>query len=201
VHNLIVFAHPNPKSFCKAITDTVERTSREQGADVRVRDLYKAGFDPILKPADFETFKNGTVPEDIAAEQEHIRWADIITFVYPVWWASCPAMLKGYIDRVFSSGFAYEYQDDGPRGLLKGKKAMLFSTTGSSSEDYAASGIQDAMKTIADQGILAFTGIEVLRHTFFGAVPFVSDEERKKYLGVVERVVKDCLEAHMQVTV
>ncbi len=193
MNHLIVFANPNPKSFGKGILDTAVKASEEKGANVRVRDLYSIGFDPILKPADFVTFQSGKVPEDIAAEQDHIKWADVITFVYPVWWASFPAILKGYVDRVFSYGFAYEYVDGAPNGLLKGKKALLFSTTGTPNEIYSANGMHNSMKQTTDQGIFNFSGIEDVKHTFFGAVPYVSDETRGDYLKEVSNVIKETL--------
>jgi NAD(P)H dehydrogenase (quinone) len=193
MNHLVVFAHPNPKSFGKGILDTVVKASEEKGAAVKVRDLYELGFDPILKPSDFVAFKEGKVPEDIAAEQEIIRWADVITFIYPVWWTSLPAILKGYVDRVFSYGFAYEYIDGAPNGLLKGKKALLFSTTGTPDELYAANGMHASMKQTTDQGIFNFSGMEEVSHTFFGAVPYVSQEVRSDYLQKAAAVVKGVL--------
>lgn len=193
MNHLVVFAHPNPNSFGKGIVDAAVKASEEKGADVRVRDLYEIGFEPVLKPADFVAFQSGKVPEDIRVEQEHIKWADVITFVYPVWWASFPAILKGYVDRVFSYGFAYEYVDGAPNGLLKGKKGLFFSTTGTPNDIYAANGMHNSMKQTTDQGIFNFSGIEEVNHTFFGAVPYVPDEIRRDYLKEVEKVVKENL--------
>lgn len=193
MNNLVVYAHPNSKSFGKGIVEAVVKASEDKNADVRVRDLYEIGFNPILKPEDFEAFQSGKAPEDIAIEQEHVNWADVITFVYPVWWASFPAMLKGYIDRVFSYGFAYEYVDGVPNGLLKGKKALLLCTTGTPSEIYAATGMHNSMKQTTDQGIFSFSGLEEVKHAFFGAVPSVTDETRKDYLKQVEKIVKEIL--------
>ncbi|GAA3319770.1 hypothetical protein GCM10020331_028030 [Ectobacillus funiculus] len=68
----------------------------------------------------------GTVPPDIHEEQEHISWADVIITIYPVWWTGLPAMLKGYFDRVLTSGFAYAYGENGPEQLLKGKRGGVF---------------------------------------------------------------------------
>lgn len=101
--------------------------------------------------------------------------------------------MKGYIDRVFSSGFAYEYVNGNPIGLLKGKKVLLFSTTGTPSEIYEQSGMHNSMKQTSDVGIFNFSGIDVINHTFFGAVPFVDDETRKSYLNDVERILKENL--------
>ncbi|WZL74021.1 NAD(P)H-dependent oxidoreductase [Clostridiaceae bacterium 35-E11] len=193
MNHLIVFAHPNPKSFGKGILDAVVKASEEKGTDIRVRELYEIGFDPILKPSDFIAFQNGKVPEDIAAEQEHVKWADVITFVYPVWWTSMPAILKGYVDRVFSYGFAYEYVEGVQYGLLKGRKALLFCTTGAPYEMYAENGMHKSMEQTTDQGIFNFSGIEEVKHTFFGAVPYVDAETRAEYLKEVSKIVKETL--------
>ena len=193
MNHLVVFAHPNQKSFGKGIVDTIVKASEEKNANVVVRDLYSIGFDPILKPEDFVAFQSGKVPEDIAVEQEHIKWADVITFVYPVWWASFPAILKGYVDKVFSYGFAYEYVDGAPNGLLKDKKALLFSTSGTPNEIYSAIGMHNSMKQTVDQGIFNFSGLEEVNHTFFGAVPHVTDEIREGYLKEVSKIISDIL--------
>lgn len=193
MNNLVIFSHPNPKSFGKAIVDTVVEASKEKGANVRVRDLYEIGFDPILKPSDFEALKRGTVSEDVKVEQEHITWADVITFVYPVWWVSVPAILKGYVDRVFSYGFAYEYEDGVQNGLLKGRKALVFCTTGASNDMYSENGMHNSMRQTMGEGVFNFSGIEKVKHTFFGGVPYVTDKIRQDYLKEVSKIVKETL--------
>jgi Putative NADPH-quinone reductase (modulator of drug activity B) len=191
MNHLIVFAHPNQKSFCKGIVDTIENASKEKGDNICVRDLYEIGFDPILKPSDFVALQSGNIPEDIKTEQEHVKWADIITFVYPVWWVGLPAMLKGYVDRVFSYGFAYESVNGAPRGLLTGKKALVFCTTGTPNEVYEQNGMHNSMKQTTGAGIFGFTGIEEIKHTFFGAVPYLSEDSLKEYLKEVEKIVRE----------
>lgn len=84
MNHLIILSHPNSKSFCKGIMDTIEKSSTEKDVNTRIRNLYEIGFDPILKPSDFESFQNRSIPSDIKTEQEHIAWADLITVVYPV---------------------------------------------------------------------------------------------------------------------
>lgn len=193
MNNLVIYAHPNPKSFGMGIVNTVVKASKEKGANVRVRDLYEIGFDPILKPSDFVDLQNGIVAEDIAVEQENIKWADVITFVYPVWWASFPAILRGYVDRVFSNGFAFKNESGTPVGLLKGKKGLLFCTTGTPSEFYSASGMHNSMIQTSDEAVFNFAGIEEVKHVFFGSVPSVTDEIRNDYLEEVKKIVKDTL--------
>jgi NAD(P)H dehydrogenase (quinone) len=189
MRHLVLYCHPDPKSFCHAILDNVVETLRGKGHEVRVKDLYAEGFDPVLKGSDFAAFQAGKTPPDIKAEQDHILWAEAITVVHPVWWTSLPAVLKGYIDRVFALGFAYVFGPEGPKGLLGGRKVFIFSTQGARKEDYEASGMTDAMKKASDIAIYSFCGMEVLEHRFFGGVPSVDDATRKRYLSEVKEVM------------
>lgn len=187
--HLIVYAHPNPQSFNHAILETIQGELQEKGHEVRVRDLYAINFNPVLTADDFILFSQGKTPADIQAEQEHITWADVITFIYPVWWTGLPAILKGYVDRVFSHGFAYAYGANGIEKLLTGKKGLLLSTMGNSKENYEASGMFEAMKKTTGAGIFDFTGIEVVEHAFYTSVPSVDNETRKQYLEDVKELV------------
>lgn len=189
--HLVIVAHPYSKSFGKGIADTIEKEVLSNGSEVRVRDLYEIGFDPILKGSDLLNLQTGNYADDIKTEQEHIKWADIITFVYPVWWAGLPALLKGYVDRVFANGFAFTYGETGPIGLLKGRKAILISTTGFPSEVYDQIGMHKSMEQTSDEAIFKFCGVEVIKHVFFGAIPFSTEENRAQYLEEVKEIIKE----------
>ncbi|MEJ1715164.1 NAD(P)H-dependent oxidoreductase, partial [Escherichia coli] len=78
---------------------------QKKGHEVEVRDLYEMQFQPTLGRSEMI----GGIGEDVVVEQEYLKWADVITFIYPIWWTGLPAIMKGYIDRVFSYGFAYKY--------------------------------------------------------------------------------------------
>ncbi len=179
---LVIYAHPNPKSFNHAIKEKVEARLKREGAQYDVRDLYELGFDPVLKGSDFMGFKQGKPPEDIMREQDFIKNADTLIFIHPVWWFGQPAVLKGYIDRVFSFGFAYTSDEKGLRGLLNGKKAVILNTTGGSEADYKDNGFKDALGKTMDIGIFGLCGIKVILHKFFHAVPAVSNEAREEML-------------------
>lgn len=185
--NLVIYAHPNEKSFCAALKDLVVATSSEKKLDVELRDLYQLGFNPVLSSADFVALNSGKLPQDIVQEQSYIQQAEIITFIYPIWWTGLPAMVKGYIDRVFSYGFAYKVGEKGIEGLLKGKKVIVFNTTGTPHDVYEKTGMIEAMKKTSDTGIFAFCGMTVIQHRFFGAVPYVDDAARKGYLEDAKR--------------
>ncbi len=189
MNHLIVYSHPNPKSFCHAILETAVKTLQSKGHEVVVRDLYALGFDPVLKGSDFVGFQSGNIPSDIKAEQEKISGAEVITFIYPIWWTGMPAMMKGYIDRVFSLGFAYAAGEWGPVGLLTEKKVIIFNTTGMAKELYDESGMFDAIKKTSGAGILNFCGLGVLEHKFFTSVPSTDDATRKGYLSEVNALM------------
>jgi NAD(P)H dehydrogenase (quinone) len=186
--HLIIYAHPNIASFNHAIKEILVRVLKGKGQDVRVRDLYALHFDPVLKADDFQAFLAGKVPGDIAIEQDHIRWADQLTFVYPIWWSRMPSIAEGYIDRVFSKGFAYDYVATGPVGLLPGKKVFIINTLGAPLGVVESSGGIKSMEQIIDSGTFRFCAMEVVGHKYFGSVPTVTDEERKKMLEEVAAI-------------
>lgn len=185
MNHLIVYAHPNPKSFNHAILSAVEENLKKAGREFLVRDLYALKFSPVLAPSDFAAFHEGNTPDDIKREQEFITSADRIVVIHPIWWFGMPAMLKGYIDRVFAHGFAYSVGPDGPKGLLSGKKVSIINTTGGDEATYSKYGFRDALARTIENGVFGFCGMEVVQHKFFYAVPTSTDEQRKRMLEEV----------------
>lgn len=191
MNHLIVYAHPNTNSFSNAVANAVKQFSIEQEYKTELRDLYSIGFDPVLKLPELQDIQSGNIPEDIKKEQNYIEWADIITFIYPLWWTGMPAMLKGYIDRVFSYGMAYSGGKNGKKGLLKDKKVFIFTPMGTAEDDYNSNGMLDALKQTCDTGIFTFCGMKVEQHIFLGEVSTTEEETRKQYLqSVVELLSK-----------
>ena len=188
MHHLIVYAHPNPASFNFAIRERVISVLKQKGQSVRLRDLYALRYDPVLQGDELEGLQQGRVSRDTAIEQEHVRWADVLIFIYPLWWAGMPAIARGYIDRVFSKGFAYDYGAEGLKGLLSGKRVQLINTMGAPLAAYETSGILKSMEQLTDQETFRFCGMEVIGHHYFGSVPTVTQEERVKMLDEVARI-------------
>ncbi|WP_335870966.1 NAD(P)H-dependent oxidoreductase [Bacillus sp. 2205SS5-2] len=188
MNHLIIYAHPNNESFCHAIKEITVNTLTSLGHEVKIRDLYDMNFDPVLSPEDLTSFKNGgSLPSDIQTEQEHVKWADVMTFIYPIWWTGLPAIAKGYIDRVYSYGFAYAPDGEGGyKKLLSGKRGVIINTQGNDEDYYEKIGMKDAMLQTSDEGILNFCGVEVVDHLFFGSVPFINNEKRKTMLDQVQ---------------
>lgn len=189
MNHLIVYAHPNHESFNHAILETTVHALKKNGHEVVVRDLYALDFQPVLKPEDTAAMKAGQTPADIKTEQEFIAQADAITFIYPIWWTGLPAILKGYVDRVFSYGFAYAYGAEGIDKLLKGKKGLIINTHGTPKEIYDNIGMTAGLKITSDVGIFDFTGIETVDHLLFGSIPHVGEEALKEVLNQIEAKV------------
>ena len=180
--HLIIYSHPNPESFNHAILETYVDTLKDAGHEVRVRDLYAESFDPVLKGEDLATMAAGEIPESVKGEQAHVAWADVLTFIYPLWWAGPPAIAKGYLDRVFSAGFAYSFGPEGLQRLLTDKQVATIVTIGDTEENYEKKRFFECMDKLMDEVTFDFSGIQPLWHKYFGSVPLVSDDERKKML-------------------
>ncbi|MBI5583118.1 MAG: NAD(P)H-dependent oxidoreductase [Deltaproteobacteria bacterium] len=179
---LVVYAHPYPESFNHAVLDKFIQGLQSKGHEVEILDLYALGFNPVLSAADLAALQQGQVPADIAAHQERVTRAEGLAFIFPIWWSSMPALLKGWIDRVFSLGFAYAFREEGPVGLLKHRKAVLITTCGGDQVFFDQSGIQKAIQLTVDLGVLAFTGIAKVHHEFFYNVVQTDPATREKYL-------------------
>jgi len=186
---LIVYAHPEPQSLNGSLKDFAVARLEAAGHAVQVSDLYAMNWkapidaDDSLAPRNGErfdaslaskhAFENGLQSEDIAREQDKLCWADTVILQFPLWWYSMPAILKGWVERVYAYGFAYgvgEHSDArwGDRfgeGSLAGKRAMVIVTTGGWESHYAARGINGPLDDLLfpiHHGILYYPGFEVL---------------------------------------
>ena len=146
---------------------TILESLLESGEEVEVRDLYQINFNPVISLEDMQGQRMGKVAADIQTEQDFITWADRIIFVYPIWWTGMPAIMKGYIDRVFSYGFAYRYDQGVQKGLLTGKKAIIVNSHGKSNAEYEAIGMDKALELTSDTGIFIYSGLEIQKHFYF----------------------------------
>jgi len=167
MNHLIIYAHPNPESLNSQLQQTVVEALQDPQNTIKVRDLYQLGFNAVLSLDDINGQRIGQITDDVKTEQDFIRWAEVITFVYPIWWTGLPAILKGYIDRVFSYGFAYRYDQGVQKGLLEGKRAVIVNTHGKSHLEYEAVGMDKALSLTSDYGIYSYSGLEISKHFYF----------------------------------
>lgn len=186
---LLVFAHPESRSLNGALRDVAIEELVAQGHEVRVSDLYADGWKSEVDRADFPAlspeerfapvaaskyaFERNTLTADVKAEIDKLRWADVLILQFPLWWFSMPAILKGWVDRVFAYGFAYGVGEHSDRrwgdrygeGALAGKRAMLIVTAGGWQEHYAPRGVNGPIEDLLfpiNHGILYYPGYDVL---------------------------------------
>ena len=196
---LIVFAHPESKSFNGALKDVAVTVLKDQGHEVQVSDLYQMRWRPALGEEDFVGERLNPDFLDLSVEQEHmsapapdvfeeqqkVLWCDLIIFQYPLWWFTMPAILKGWVDRVMTRGFAYATGRKYDTGMFKGRKAMISTTTGTASSLYEPDGIDGDINHIlwpVHNGIFRYLGFDVLPPHICWMPGRVSSEERNGYL-------------------
>jgi NAD(P)H dehydrogenase (quinone) len=235
---LIIFAHPNPMSFTKAILDNFIRGIKEAGHQYEIVDLYKIKFNPIFQDMDSsffvdedmpkELFKqmdmramivglaggpfkrliakwyiknktdedlmrliNSQKPKDVLIQQKKVSEADVLVIITQVFWMHFPALVKGWMERVLTYGFAYKLNEKGWKGdpdgripLLKIKKAIIMQPTFFNEKVYKEKGFKAAMEKTIDDWSLKYPGIEHVDHIYFHSILSVSPETRKKYLEI-----------------
>lgn len=169
MHSLIALSHPNPASLTHAVAARLEQAiiAARPGNSVDIADLHAEGFDPRFSPSDIAHF-NGTaaLPASIRAEQARIDRADALILVYPVYWWSMPALMKGWIDRVFANGWAYVETADGKvEKRLQRLSVHLVGIGAADLKTYAKYGYDRAMQTQIDTGIFGFCGARVASST------------------------------------
>ena len=196
MNHLIIFAHPNSqKSFGRAIVDRVIKASQQLGIETHLRDLYTMEFNPIISFEELQSANKGIIPAEIQQEHDFIRQADLITMVYPLWWMGFPAMLKGYLDRVLSHGFAYKTENGESVGLLKNKQMQQFITIGSNVDKYKEFGVDKSLNHCLINGLFNYCGIENVEFELFGDIHLIDDEARKAMIELAAQKTKEKLTA------
>lgn len=188
--NLIVYAHPNSGSLNHFFKQTVLESLQESGEEIAVRDLNEINFNPVLSLEDMNGQRMGTVADDVKTEQDFITWADRIVFIYPIWWTGMPAIMKGYIDRVFSYGFAYRYDQGIQKGLLTGKKTIIINSHGKSNAEYEAMGMDKALILTSDTGIFTYSGLEIQQHFYFDKADRASADNISDWESQIQTIFK-----------
>ena len=235
---LIIYAHPNPMSFTRAILDNFCNGLKESGHSFEVVDLYKTKFNPIFQDKDYAFFVDQDIPgeifrqmemrklivglaggpvmrliakwyirgktdddlirliqsqrpRDVLEQQKKVREADVLVFITQVFWMHFPALVKGWMERVLTYGFAYKLNEQGWAGdpggripLLKLKKAIIMHPTFFNEQVYREKGFREAMEKTIDEWSLRFPGVQKVDHLYFHSILSVTPETRKKYLQI-----------------
>lgn len=235
---LIIYAHPNPMSFTKAILDNFVRGLKEAGHQFEVVDLYKIKFNPVFQSTDSAFFVDKDLPKelfeqmdmrkiivelaggpvkrfvaklyiknktddeliqlissqkskDVLVQQEKVAKADVLVFITQVFWMHFPALVKGWMERVLTYGFAYRLNEAGWRGdpdgripLLNLKKAIIMHPTFFNETVYREKGFKAAMEKTIDEWGLKYPGVGKVDHLYFHSILSATPQTRKKYLEI-----------------
>jgi NAD(P)H dehydrogenase (quinone) len=204
---LIVYAHPEPRSFGRALLERGVGTLKSMGQEVQVSDLYGMNFNPIATGADFterrfpdalqydreqkQASTSGSFVPEIQAELDKLLWCDLLILQFPLWWFSVPAIMKGWIDRVFVNGTVYG--GGGKRfdnGGLKGRRAMLAISTGclpGMVEPGGLLGDRDIILWHLHHGTFGYSGLSVLPPFLAWSIHYTDEAQRLAYLDGYER--------------
>ncbi len=201
---LIIHAHPESQSFCSSLKNEAVSYFQSQGAEVKVSDLYAMGFNPVGDKHDFKQLQhpdffkyqmeqvhahqNNLFMPDVKTEMDKLEWCDTLIFNYPLWWFGLPAILKGWVDRIFAMGLVYGagkgvYEN----GTYKNKTAFLTLTTGGPEVAYGDTGKNGNLDTILypiQHGMFYFAGMTVLPPFISFSPARITDEERKTQLAL-----------------
>jgi NAD(P)H dehydrogenase (quinone) len=178
----VVFAHPNSKGFTATMAGAYAEAARGHGHQVIVRDLYAMGFDPCLKLEEIPGTHPPRAGADVVAEREVLKDVDVFVFVYPFWFNAQPAILKGYVDRVFCMGFGYTTGPEGMEPLLEGRKLLSFTSSGAPLAWVRDTGAWRAVRKLFDEHLSEVCGLTVVDHVHFGEIT----------PGIREDAVRDC---------
>lgn len=184
---LLILAHPNKDSLSAKLLDFYYNTAKEKGREVRRIFLGDINFDLNLAKGYKEIQE---LEPDLKKAQEDIIWADHLVFAFPIWWYSFPALLKGFIDRVFLPGFAFKYKDKSPipDKLLKGKTADIICTSGAPKINYFLNNGNIGPKLL--KNILKFCGIKTKNKILIGSVVGeVPDIKLEGYKKMIKKII------------
>src|SRR5579875_342853 len=202
MHTLFVYAHPEPTSFTGALKDVGVDTLRRAGHTVDVSYLYAEKFDPVAGRHDFTSvanaerfhyqteqayaYKTHSFAPDLVREQQRFLKADLVIWLYPIWWGGMPAIMKGWFDRVLAFGFAYA---DGKRydtGFFPEKRGLLCLSTGGTRERFSETGVYGDIKTVLwppQRLMLEYLGITALDPFVAYGAPRADAGQRAAYLA------------------
>lgn len=202
VKYFIVIAHPEPRSICQSIGNTAIQALTAAGHEVKVSRLYEQEFQPFSSRKSFKTTKDANFfkqpqeealavaqngfADDLEEEIRKLEWCDVLVFQFPLYWFSLPAVLKGWVDRVFAFSRIYGLGNTFDTGFLKGKKAMLSFTTGGPEAIYTADGYSGDIMGILHpihRGIFEYVGMSVLRPNILYGAAHGTDDDRKAFLA------------------
>lgn len=184
----VILAHPAPASLNSEIARTYSAAVSPLGHQVILRDLYGMGFDPCLRAAEIPGPGTPVFGADVQAERERLADVDVFAFVYPLWFNAPPAILKGYVDRVFSMGFGFEPAFGGTEPRLGGRRLISFTTSGAPDRWVRETHTLSALMQLFDEHLAGVCGLQLVDHVHFGGmVTGITEEAFDEVMATVAR--------------
>ena len=184
---LVILGHQRQDSFCHAIAQAAIEQLRAAGHQTVYHDLYGERFDPVL--VDAEIPRGATLDPVVGQHCRELTEADGYIVVHPNWWAQPPAVLKGWVDRVFRQGVAYEFGPQGVLGRLGGKTALVFTTSNTPREDELRL-FGDPLENLWKTCIFGFCGVENFHRRNFESIVMSTPERRADWLTEARAIVR-----------
>lgn len=183
---LLILGHPNKETFCGSLLESYKKGALKAGAEIKEIFVGDLNFDPILHRGYKEIQE---LEPDLVKAQELIKWAEHLVFVYPTWWATMPALLRGFFDRVFLPGFAFKYRENSSfwDKYLTGRSARVI-TTMDAPAWYNFLVYSNAGQKALKRGTLQFCGIKPVKVTTIGGVKAMKKEQLTNWLAKVEKL-------------
>lgn len=183
---LVINGHPRPTSLCGSLAEAYVEEAKKNGAEVTLLELHRLQFDLSLHVGYKE---EQPLEKDLVRAQELIRAADHLVFIFPSWWASLPALLKGFLDRVFLPGFSFKYRKDSPfpEQLLKGKTGRVMITMDAPGWYYKWFNRAPGLN-IVKKGTLEFCGVKPVKYTLMGMVRNAKSERIAGFLATARKL-------------
>ncbi|MCH7337036.1 NAD(P)H-dependent oxidoreductase [Acinetobacter sp. NIPH 2699] len=190
---LIVITHPDSTSLSHQISNHIANLLIQQGMNVEIADLYQEEFKPAITIPDLGAYRGQqALGADILFEQTRFDRADIVYFVFPVYWWSVPALLKGWFERVFTHGWAYQIDDQGTLvGQLKKIPVKLIGTGTGDQAGYDKHGYSKAIHTQIVEGIFGFCGNQDVQTSILYHADFIQADGLQAFFKEIDTTVLD----------
>lgn len=161
MNTTVIVANPSTDSFSKSIMEKVLNTLKEKEKSYEIIDLYNDDFNPIMSEEDVKLYVKGETKDELVKKyQKILKETNQLVCIFPIWWNSCPAILKGFFDRVFLKEFAFTEQDKRPVGLLTNITSALVITTSETDTDYMVKELGNPIEATFMKGTLNMAGID-----------------------------------------
>ncbi|WP_421695687.1 NAD(P)H-dependent oxidoreductase [Aestuariivirga sp.] len=187
---LCVFCHPRHDSFTSSLAARFAAGLEALGHEADIADLYREGFNPVLDEPDFAQFDGGQMPADVLAEQERYERCDGLALIFPLWWYGMPALLKGWLDRVFSAGWAYRRRHDPVGSLLKPRPCVFLVSVGSSQRVMDEHRYDESLRHLWKDGVLGYVGSDPIGIELFLDATW-NAEARARHLNEAYRLGRE----------